>query len=121
MVHHDGITNAATFQKEVQADFRVVQVPPQLRRLEFARTTPSGLLFKEQQLGQSEVTTTSSSEIQVLGGKIGKMMTGPSLFGKFPLLSRAISTLLVLQSPLMNCKAAGMPSFTLCLRLSIHD
>lgn len=41
-VNEDGMVNAATFQKEVQVDFRVVQVPPQLRRLDFARTTPSG-------------------------------------------------------------------------------
>ena len=42
VVHNDGMVNAATFQKEVQATLKIVQVPPQLRRLEFARTTASG-------------------------------------------------------------------------------
>ena len=45
MVHHDGMVNAATFQKEVQVGLQLLQVPPQLRRLEFARTTPSGTHF----------------------------------------------------------------------------
>ena len=47
MVHHDGMVNAATFQKEVQVGLRLLQVPPQLRRLEFARTTPSGTHFAQ--------------------------------------------------------------------------
>lgn len=42
VVHNDGMVNAATFQKDVQATLKVVEVPPQLRRLEFARTSPSG-------------------------------------------------------------------------------
>ena len=46
MVHHYGMVNAATFQKEVQVGLQLLQVPPQLRRLEFARTTPSGMVFQ---------------------------------------------------------------------------
>lgn len=47
IVENDGMVNAATFQKEVQTVLRVVQVPPQLCRLEFARVTPSGTLSLE--------------------------------------------------------------------------
>jgi len=41
-VRSDGMVHAATFQKDAQVALTVIQVPPQLRRLEFARTTPSG-------------------------------------------------------------------------------
>ena len=42
VVPQEGMVNAATFQKDVQVDLQVLQIPPQLRRLEFARITPSG-------------------------------------------------------------------------------
>jgi hypothetical protein len=41
-VRNDGMVHAATFQKDAQVLLTVIQVPPQLRRLEFARTSPSG-------------------------------------------------------------------------------
>lgn len=42
VVAEDGIANAATFLKDVSVGFRVITVPPQLRLIEFARTTNSG-------------------------------------------------------------------------------
>lgn len=44
VVQQSSIEIAATFQKEVQVGLEVVQIPPQLRRLEFSRLTPSGTL-----------------------------------------------------------------------------
>lgn len=41
-VRNDGMVHAATFQKDAHVKLTVIQVPPQLRRLEFARTSPSG-------------------------------------------------------------------------------
>jgi hypothetical protein len=41
-VRNDGVVHAATFQKDAQVTLTVIQVPPQLRQLEFARTSPSG-------------------------------------------------------------------------------